>query len=308
MGKLLTAFLILFLFIISYKSSYSQEFPVGTLFVAAPDDCGTDPGFGDSTLYTVDPVTGESTVIGPIGFAGVSGLAFLGDGRLVGSAEADDGGTRVAVLIEINPFTGRGNLIGEIGREGNPDECGRTPDLTYYGDQDILYGWGDACPGGLDSLLQINQNTGLGSIIGPISFTGPETGLAIRDDGVLYGVNVFNLINIDRNTGQGTFLTNTSSLFNALDFHPITGELYGSILDNLTDRSLAVINTGNGSDQQISGLPTCSDALVFSPFVLSPRTPIPTLSEWGIIIFACALGVIAMYFAIRRKSALADSD
>lgn len=205
MRKLLAAFLIVSALLINHDYSYSQEFPVGTLFVAAPDDCGNDPGFGDSTLYTVDPVTGESTVIGPIGFAGVSGLAFLGDGRLVGSAEADDGGTRVAVLIEINPFTGQGNLIGEIGREGNPDECGRVPDLTYYSSQDILYGWGDACPGGLDSLLQINQNTGLGSIIGPISFTGPEAGLAIRDDGALYGVNVFNLISIDRDTGQGTF-------------------------------------------------------------------------------------------------------
>lgn len=238
----------------------------------------------------------------------MSGLAFLGDGRLVGSAEAEDLGTRIAVLIEIDPFTGRGNLIGEIGHEGNPNECGRTLDLTYYSGQDILYGWGDACPGGLDSLLEINTNTGLGTIIGPIGFNGFEAGLAIRDDGALFGVNIFNLISIDRNTGQGSFLTNISSLFNALDFNPITGILYGSVLDTPSDRLLASLNTGDGSDEIITGLPVCSDALVFSPFELGQRTPIPAIHEWGMIIFACALGVLVIFFAIRRKSALADGE
>ena len=308
MRNLLIALIIISVFLFSYDYTHSQEFPAGTLFVAAPDDCGNDPGFGDSTLYTIDPETGESTIIGPIGFAGVSGLAFLGDRRLVGSAEADDGGTRVAVLIEINPFTGQGKLIGEIGREGNPNECGRVPDLTYYSSQDILYGWGDACPGGPDRLIEINTSTGQGTTIGPIGFNGPEAGLAIREDGALFGTNVFNFISINRDTGQGTFLTNTSSVFNALDFHPITGQLYGSVLDNFTDRSLAVINIGNASDQIITGLPTCTDALVFSPFVLSPRNPIPTINGWGMIVLACALGVIAMYFAMRRKSADADIE
>ena len=292
--------------IISYRDSNSQEIPAGALFVAAPDDCGFDPGFGDSRLYRIDPATGVSTVIGPIGFAGVSGLAFLPDGRLVGSAEADEAGTRVAVLIDINPFTGQGNLIGEIGREGNPNECGRVLDLTYYSGQDKLYGWGDACPGGLDSLVEINTNTGQGTIIGPIGFNGFEAALAIRDDGALFGVNIFNLISIDRNTGQGTFLTNTSSLFNALDFNPITGILFGSVLNSPSDRLLATLNTGDGSDEIIAELPVCSDALVFTPFVLSGPASIPAISEWGMMIFAGVLGVIALFFASRRKSVLAD--
>lgn len=308
MRMLLTVFLIFCALVISYKSSYSQVLPAGTLFVAMPDDCGLDPSFGDSTLYRINPVTGVTTVIGPIGFAGVSGLAFLADGRLVGSAEADENGTRVAVLIEINPFTGQGNLIGEIGREGNPNECGRIPDLTYYSSQDILYGWGDACPGGLDSLLQINTDTGQGTIIGLIGFNGVETGLAVRNDGALFGVNIFNLISINRNTGQGTFLTNTSSLFNALDFNPITGILYGSVVDTPSDRLLATLNPVDGSDEIISELPVCTDALVFSPFELGRRTSIPVMHEWGMIIFACALGAIAMFFAIRRKSALEDGE
>ncbi|HSC36061.1 MAG TPA: IPTL-CTERM sorting domain-containing protein [Thermodesulfobacteriota bacterium] len=301
MRKLLTVFLIFCALVISYKSSYSQVLPAGTLFVAMPDDCGFDPGFGDSTLYRIDPATGVSTVIGPIGFAGVSGLAFLPDGRLVGSAEADENGTRVAVLIEIDPFSGQGNVIGEIGREGDPNECGRVPDLTYYNDQDILYGWGDACPGGLDRLLQINTTTGQGTIIGPIGFNGFEVGLAISENGTLFGAQIFNLININRNTGQGTFLTNIASTFNALDFNPITGVLYGSVLDTPSDRLLATLNPGDGSVEIISVLPVCSDALVFSPFELSQRTTIPAISEWGMMILAGVLGVIAFCSAVRRK-------
>jgi hypothetical protein len=125
--------------------------------------------------------------------------------------------------------------------------------------------------------------------------------LAISENGTLFGAQIFNLININRNTGQGTFLTNIASTFNALDFNPITGVLYGSVLDTPSDRLLATLNPGDGSVDIISVLPVCSDALVFSPFELSQRTTIPAISEWGMMILAGVLGVIAFCSAVRRK-------
>jgi hypothetical protein len=48
----------------------------------SPGDSGAQP----SSLFLLDPSNGNATLIGPIGFDNVTGLAFLGDGRLVGSA------------------------------------------------------------------------------------------------------------------------------------------------------------------------------------------------------------------------------
>jgi hypothetical protein len=77
-------------------------------------------GFGPSNLYLIDPQTGDATLIGPIGFDNVTGLAFLSDGRLVGSARGDDlyGGTTTAILIEIDPGYRRRHLDrGHLRRE-----------------------------------------------------------------------------------------------------------------------------------------------------------------------------------------------
>jgi len=75
------------------------------------DSSGTLYGFthGTAILYTIDPLTGASTMIGDTGFDSfprLAGLTFMGDtlyGVMSGS------------LYTIDPLTGAGALIGDIG-------------------------------------------------------------------------------------------------------------------------------------------------------------------------------------------------
>ncbi len=99
------------------------------LFVSVRDNCGNQ-NVSEATLYNVNPATAQSNPIGDIGFLGATALEFLGDGRLVGSA-ADDGpqGIKRSIFIDINPETGAGSLIGEIGNGANDGECSRAPGL-----------------------------------------------------------------------------------------------------------------------------------------------------------------------------------
>ncbi|MGH7851414.1 MAG: hypothetical protein ACREOP_14045, partial [Thermodesulfobacteriota bacterium] len=130
------------------------------LLIASDDACFQGTGSGLSTLYRVNPNNAGVDEVGPIGFFGVSGMAVLGDGRLVGSANADANGDRISILIEIDPATGAGSLIGTIGNN-NLDGCGRVPDLTYDAATDTLYGIGFRCipgndHGNITELLRIN--------------------------------------------------------------------------------------------------------------------------------------------------------
>ena len=102
----------LLIFIMSYGLSHAQNVE---LFGAARNACAKAGTTTSSSLYKVNPNTAQATLIGDIGFEGVTGLAFLPDGRLVGSARQDTEQIRSAILIEINPATGAGSLIGVIG-------------------------------------------------------------------------------------------------------------------------------------------------------------------------------------------------
>ncbi len=276
------------------------------LFSVARNECVEGiPPLG-SSLFRVDPDTAETEIIGPIGFGGVTGLAFLRGRILVGSSS---GGVdpRTATLIRINPETGQGSIIGVIGNESVDGECGRAPDLTYEAATNTLFASGDVCDGG-DSLQTVNPITGQGTVIG--NFDGgigsPGNGLAISDTGVLFHSGSGVLSNINRNTGEGTFIANLTLVgrvfVNALAFHPVTGELYGTTVDLSdppTERSSALvkINTETGVTTVVGDLPNCSDGLIF----FQQPEPIPTLSEWGLIAMAGVLGIIGLLALRRRK-------
>jgi len=309
----------LLIFILSYGVSNAQE---TTLFVAAAETCdSSEPDVG--VLYRVNPLNGDSMEVGPIeidgeGVRGVTGLAFLGDGRLVGSANADFDNVKVAILIEIDPLTGESVEIGEIGDNGTAGECGRAPDLTYDPATDTLFTMGFQCMGfgGNGVLMRINQTTGQGTQMGDTGVnSGAGNGLAIRDDGTLFwatnvvGPDPTTLFTINPATGQATEVTAVSEQFvrlNALAFHPVTGVLFASTgnlpqpFDNL-NVLLQTVNTTTGLLTTIGQLPDCSDALIFSPPV---TRNVPALSQWGLIAMAGILGIVG-FMVMRRRKALA---
>lgn len=290
--------------VLSGGISYAQE---TILYGAVREDCGDDVP-ADGSLYVINPNTGQSQLVGgPFGFEGVTAMAFLNDGRLVATATDDIGGDLRSILIEIHPITGQGALIGIIGNNHNPGECGRVPGLSYDRASDTLYGLGRLCDNNtIDRvLLEINPDTAQGTIIGSgTGGGGAGNGLAINDLGVIFSTPLPSLVTIDPVTGVASqvALLNPSKRVNSLDFHPVSGVLFGSHVNNNMEGEyeLVTINTENGAVDVIGDLPPCIDGLAFTPIVMSL---VPTLSEWGLITMAVILGIVGFMVIRRRKAA-----
>jgi hypothetical protein len=277
---------------------------------------GQTSGDQPSSLYKIDPATGDATLIGPIGFNGVTGLEFLPDGRLIASANNDneEEGEVIAVLLEINIHTGAGNLIGILGSYNNPNECGRMPDIAFSCDTGQLYGYTDSCNGNTEGLHLINPDDAVASLVGPSGFDDGGNGLAVEPiTATIYGtpIDANGLITLDPNTGEGTVIPasigNVPIAINAMDFNPRTGVLYGSfrdfgnILGNGDKESyLVTINTSDGTLTVIGQTVLGLDAIAFFDDCGS-RKIIPTLSEWGMIAMAGLMGIVGFIVTRRRK-------
>ena len=285
------------------------------LFGVVAESCGTGTGggSGEGSLYIVDPNTGNMEIVGPTGFNGLTALVTLDDGRLLASARQ---GSDTSILIEINPFTGSGSLIGVLGNNNNPNECGRFPGLTYDSASNTLYGIGINCDGLTRNLFTINPLTAQVTNIGPLNIGGGfgGNGLAIRDDGTLFGSSFagtnLNLFTVNPNTGAANLVgvMDTSGLnpegvgVNGLDFHPITQELFASSVvgePGINDSFLLTIDESAPPSFNVVGETLdCFDGLVFAQ---RPARPIPTLSEWGLITMAGVLGLVGLIFFARKK-------
>lgn len=161
-------------------------------------------GFGgSSTLWRIDLGTGAATLVGPIGYVDVEGLAFSPDGVLYAVADAGQacagvcpGGTDL--LLQLDPQTGAGSLVGPLG-------------LSDLGDLD--YGLAATCDGRLwassdttGTLWEVNRFGGGSRVAGALG--APVSGLAGWGD-ALYGISVANdmaLYRIDPDTGAATRL------------------------------------------------------------------------------------------------------
>ena len=242
-----------------------------TLYAAAHPP--TAPGApAPSMLHTIDPATAVATLVGPIGFNGVSGLAVLNTGQLVGSAVVGND----SVLINIDRATGVGTLIGVIGASGVSGDCERVGGLTFDPASNTLYGMADRCDAsfGLDSLLIIDTTTGKGTAVafgahGSGFYLGtawdPNSGLLYSNDGSL------GLVTINPVTSGETLVGGPgSSNAMAIDF----GIGYGTSNDG-TFRTIDLA-TGNETTVGSTGL-TALDALVFdSPAACPPVTATTT--------------------------------
>lgn len=319
-------------FVVSSSFAQSQ-----ILYGAATGLEGEGSGNSPSSLYMIDPNTGNGTLIGPIGFNGVTGLEMLPDGRLVASANMDEGEDKnnitVAVLIEINKSTGQGTLIGVLGRGDVEGECGRMPDISYDETTGQLLGYSDSCNIGdrgeleaalfesLEGLYVINPNNADVTFIGPSGFRDGGNGMAVRPtDGTIFHVPndaEGGLVILNRNTGLGTIIPgsegNIPLKIGALDFNPATNVLYGAhkperrrgdgpreaVLNQTELDSLVVINQTNGITNIVGPSVPGLDAIVFARSV----SQVPTLSEYALIATALLL-LAGSVFVLRRRQRL----
>jgi len=154
---------------------------------------------GLSTLETVDPATGTSTVIGPTGFGPISGLAYdVGSGTMYGVTA----GGAPALLVTVNLATGAAAPVAPL-----MDVAG-APLLRVgsieFGPDGVLYG--AMAQNGTPNagwLFSIDTTTGLSTFIGATGLAG-ITGLTNAESEAENGTARFQVVKTfsDGNTAE----------------------------------------------------------------------------------------------------------
>ncbi len=221
-------------------------------------------------LYRIDPATGASTVIGPIGYA-ITGLALAADGTLYGSEATQSGNQGDASLIRINKTTGAGTPVGLL-FDGSINHHS-TADLTFVGDR--LIGWTESG----DDPIEIDEATGAVTVIGDSGVSSSGSGIAMAPDGTLYflpGRVNGSLYTINPTTGVGfegpALSGGTYDNFNSMCF--LDGVCYAIDTQDLGSTGslqvLVTINTTTGAITPIGPVPTPIDSLVGAMPVTAP--------------------------------------
>jgi hypothetical protein len=195
----------------------------GFVFTAAERGvCFATTGKADGgRLITIDPVTGEGTLIGPTNLInGVPAVAINSSGEMFGTDHSD--------LYRIDAATGRAVFVASTGLSGL--------DALAFDGNDVLYGTDFSQPD--FNLYTINTETGEATVVGPTGdfFTGlafdpgdstlwASTGGFTDDRDAIYTIN--------KETGEATFVGKTGlgvffgDATTDLHFDP-AGNLYGS--------------------------------------------------------------------------------
>jgi hypothetical protein len=122
-----------------------------------------------SDLYKIDPATGATSSVGPIGYA-VTGMAFV-NGVLYGVTSNQSVSPRR--LITIDPNTGAGTIVGPLG-------CGPVADIASKNGK--LWGW---CESG-DDLVTINTATGAATVVADSGLNTWGDAMSFDQTGTLY--------------------------------------------------------------------------------------------------------------------------
>lgn len=160
---------------------------------------------GFDQLYRIDLGTGQATVVGPLGFIDVEGLAFSPSGVLYGVADAGrvpPNNDQTDFLLQIDTSTGAATAVGQLAGLAGLG-------TGTFGELD--YGLAFTCDGSLwlasdttSQLWQVDPATGGTRLVGNMG--AAISGLAGRGNG-LYGVSIDgneSFFRIDTGTGQAT--------------------------------------------------------------------------------------------------------
>jgi hypothetical protein len=220
-----------------------------------------------SSLYTVDPLTAQATLVGPVLLNGttqltITALAFQpGTGVLFGVSGSEYSPSRQ--LLTINPTTAHASSLGTIGTTSSQN----VSDITFAADG-TLYGW-TTRGGPLVSLDPVNAAR---TLIGSTANGTQGNGLAFNPSGTLYVAGPTgpgDLYTVNRTTGAITSVATLSNVplnfgsnINAMA-SDAQGLLYVTGRDS--GHQLATINPATGVMTSVGTLPFEADALAFSP-------------------------------------------
>ena len=191
---------------------------------------------GASDFYFINPLNGVATLIGPIGFNRVSGLAHdIVTGSLYASAVSPV--TSEQVLITIDPTTGTGSEVGPILLSG--DSVDTVMSLAQC-DGD-LYAHVRLSNSGNNALILFDDPTldGFATLVGTTQIFGSGNGIACSENGTLYHGDDNALNTLSSVNGVANFVANLSfppgannfPRLNAMDFNLGTDTLYAGLND-----------------------------------------------------------------------------
>ncbi|HSC33673.1 MAG TPA: hypothetical protein VLG45_00220 [Thermodesulfobacteriota bacterium] len=262
-------------------------------------------GFGESSLYLINPETGAATLIGPTGFFFCAGLDFHPRTNvLYAGCQREPVGD---VLITIDITTGQGTEIGEM------NASGILRDLSFRGDG-TLYGYFRAKVSNF--LARIDIHTGEVTFIGNSGLSGEGNGIGFDQINELFLAQtdmILSLYLLNQSSGLASLVTDLTlppldegfTIINSLDLNPETNVMFGSLDIELFayEHYLVTINTTTGDVTNIGETVEGLEAIAF----LNPRVSnIPTMSEYGMAAVGLALLSISIFALYRRKRFAAD--
>lgn len=217
-----------------------------------------------SSLYTVNPATAQTTLVGSILHNGttsltVTALAFHPTtGTFYGVSGNEYSPSRQLMII--NPSTGHATSVGTIGTASAQN----TSDISFASNG-TLYGW--TVKGG--PLVTVDIANATRTVIGSAMNGTQSNGLAFAPNGTLYlagPTSSANLYTVDTTTGVITQVANLTSIptnfgnINAMAFDP-SGTLYA--VGSGSGHQLVTINTSTGAFTVMGTLPWEADSIAF---------------------------------------------
>jgi len=202
-----------------------------TMTDIAFDAAGNLYGLSFTHLYRLDSRTAQPVMIGPHGIREGNALVFGADGTLYAA------GNLTSNLYTLQPNTGAATLVGNMGYRS-------AGDLAFVGSELFLASTSD-------QLIHVDLNSGAnGTAIGSVGYSN-VFGLALADNGILYGLSGTRLLAIDPATGTGAAVHNfggqgVSQSFGASFITEAGAEPAGVHIVTLADNeTLTGINFGN---------------------------------------------------------------
>lgn len=247
-------------------------------------------------LFTVNPATAATTLVGPI-LEGASPICITGLAVQPGSGtlyavSCGNGATDNRSFFTISRTTGAATRIGAPG-------VLQASDLSF-GPGGVLFAWLQ----GADSLATVNLATGVPT---PLPTTGVGTtggGLAINSAGTAYSsvtgasgtLDTINTTTGARTAGPAMTGAPFTNAMNAMAFNGGTLFAVNSDTGGTANTRLVTINTTTGAVTLIGVLPVNTDALAFAPV-----GSIPTLSDWSLILMALMLATLGTLALPTRR-------
>lgn len=280
MPKLASAFLLVFLLIgltfsgvlFVHSNATSQ-----TLYGCTSGGNGAGGGPGPSSLYTINPSTGATTLIGAMGFSGCSALAFNSTGTLYAAAG------HLSTYFKVNTSTGAASSAGTL-----TGSCYHVTDMTFQpGTGTLIADLGT-------DLCTVDLSTGATTSVGTISGTTDGNALAFNSAGNLYYADDVHLVSVNPSNAASTDVGTLNQpltcpdAMTAMKFDA-SGILWGTLNCGTGSTDLVTINTSTGAVTVVGSDGVNLDGIAFGAVPSIPEFPalqlLPLLFVAGVVLY-----------------------